>query len=385
MPDQINRRTWLRSSLLGAGALTAGSLLSWQGVQASPAHVTSVPPIDESPWDLTKMKARLTSNENPFGPSEKAIKAMQESLRDGWMYPKMGRDEFRQMIADMWGVTTDHVLLGAGSSEILMSGALLYGGKGSKILAADLTYMSLIRKACNDYGSELMTVPLTSDMDYDFDRMADAVTDDISLVYICNPNNPTGKLTKGNLKAFCAEASKKKPVFVDEAYIDYQEDPAKESMISLVKEGKNVIVARTFSKVHAMAGLRIGYAIATPENIEKLKIYSTDGNTTARPSIMGAIETLKDQEFMAYSRKMNQQSKDYLYKVLADSGYEYVPSDTNFVLFPIRMNGDRFVMEMMKRGVGLKRVVYRDQHYCRVSMGTLQDMEYFANAFSELS
>ena len=245
--------------------------------------------------------------------------------------------------------------------------------------------MSLIRKACNDYGSELMTVPLTPDMDYDFDRMANAVTDDISLVYICNPNNPTGKLTKGDLKGFCAKASEKKPIFVDEAYIDYQEDPAKESMISLVKEGKNVIVARTFSKVHAMAGLRIGYAITTPENIEKLKIYSTDGNTTARPSIMGAIETLKDQEFMAYSRKMNQQSKEYLYKVLTDSGYEYVPSDTNFVLFPIRMNGDRFVMEMMKRGVGLKRVVYRDQHYCRVSMGTLQDMEYFANAFSELS
>ena len=385
MPDQMNRRTWLRSSLLGAGALTAGSVLPWNEVQAHSARITSVPPINASPWELTKMKARLTSNENPFGPSEKAIKAMQESLRDGWMYPKMGRDEFRQMIADMWGVTTDHVLLGAGSSEILMSGALLYGGKGSKILAANLTYMSLIRKACNDYGAELMTVPLTPDMDYDFDRMADAVTDDISLVYICNPNNPTGKLTKADLKGFCAKASEKKPIFVDEAYIDYQEDPAKESMISLVKEGKNVIVARTFSKVHAMAGLRIGYAIATPENIEKLKFYSTDGNTTARPSIMGAIETLKDQEFMAYSRKMNQQSKDYLYKVLTDSGYEYVPSDTNFVLFPIRMNGDRFVMEMMKRGVGLKRVVYRNQHYCRVSMGTLQDMEYFANAFSELS
>ena len=128
MPDQMNRRIWLRSSLLGAGALTAGSLLPWKGVQASPAHVTSVPPINAAPWDLEKMKARLTSNENPFGPSEKAIKAMQESLRDGWMYPKMGRDEFRQMIADMWGVTTDHVLLGAGSSEILMSGALLYGG-----------------------------------------------------------------------------------------------------------------------------------------------------------------------------------------------------------------------------------------------------------------
>ncbi len=385
MSDQINRRTWLRSSLLGAGAITTGSLFTWNDLQGNPAQITPVSPPDKSPWDLTKMKARLTSNENPFGPSEKAIKVMQESLRNSWMYPKLGRDEFRQMIADQWGVTTEHVLLGAGSSEILMSGALLYGGKGSKILAADLTYMSLIRKACNDYESELRTVPLTKDLDYDFDRMAEAVTDDISLLYVCNPNNPTGRLTKGDLKGFCAEVSGKKPVFIDEAYIDYQADPAKESMISLVKEGKDVIVTRTFSKVHAMAGLRIGYAIATPDNIQKLKKYSTDGNTTTRPSIMGAIETLKDEEFMAYSRKMNRQSKEFLYKVLTDSGYEYIPSDTNFVLFPIRMNGDRFVMEMMKRGVGLKRVVYRNQQYCRVSLGTLEDMEYFANAFSELS
>jgi histidinol-phosphate aminotransferase len=105
----------------------------------------------------------------------------------------------------------------------------------------------------------------------------------------------------------------------------------------------------------------------------------------ARPSVYGAIETLKDDAFMDYSRKMNAASKAHLYKTLSSAGYEYVPSDTNFVLFPIRMNGDRFVMEMMKRGVGLKRIFFRDQHYCRVSIGTEADMETFAEAFSELS
>jgi histidinol-phosphate aminotransferase len=384
MKNVINRRQWLKSGALMTGAFALGN--PFEFTQQAHASSVKVNPADPSPWDYTNMKARLTSNENPFGPSPKAQKVMMDTIKESWMYAKLGKDELRKMIADMWDVSEDHVMLGAGSTEILMAAAQYFGEKGNKILAGDLTYMSLIRRACNDYGSELITAPLTRDLDYDFNRMIDYVKDDINLVYICNPNNPTGRITNAsNLRNFCAEASKKKPVFIDEAYIDYQKDAPAKSMISLVKEGKDVMVARTFSKVHAMAGLRIGYCIATPENIEKFKLYGTDGNGLSRPSTYGAIETLKDDAFMDYSRKMNAQSKDFLYKTLTNAGYEYVPSDTNFVLFPIRMNGDRFVMEMMKRGVGLKRVYFRDQHYCRVSIGTMENMEAFANAFSELS
>ena len=385
MSNAINRRNWLKSSALMAGAFTLGN--PFEFTNPARAATVAVPPADPSPWDFINMKARLTSNENPFGPSPRAQKVMIDAIKDSWMYAKLGKDELKKMIADMWGVSEDYVMLGAGSTEILMAAAQNYGKKGNKILAADLTYMSLIRRACNDYGSELVTVPLSQDLDYDFDRMIDQVKDDINLVYICNPNNPTGRIAANtdDLKAFCSEASKKKPVFIDEAYIDYQTDAPAKSMISLVKEGKDVMVARTFSKVHAMAGLRIGYCIATPENIEKLMLYGTDGNGLSRPSAYGAIETLKDDDFMDYSREMNTKSKSFLYKTLTDAGYEYVPSDTNFVLFPIRMDGDRFVMEMMKRGVGLKRVHFRNQHYCRVSIGTMENMEAFANAFSELS
>jgi histidinol-phosphate aminotransferase len=384
MSTVINRRHWLKSSALVAGAFTLGS--PFEFTQPAYASSTKVPSVDAPPWDFGDMKARLTSNENPFGPSPKAQEVMIAAIKDSWMYAKQGKDNLKKMIADMWGVSEGHVVLGAGSTELLMAAAQLYGHKGNKILAADLTYMSLIRRACNDYGAELVTVPLTTDFDYDFNRLADQVRDDINLIYICNPNNPSGRLTDtAALKSFCAEASKKKPIFIDEAYIDYQKDAADKSMISLVKEGKDIIVARTFSKVHAMAGLRIGYCIASPENIKKLRLYATDGNCLSRPSAYGAIETLKDDAFMDYSRQMNTESKDLLYKTLSDAGYEYIPSDTNFVLFPIRMDGDRFVMEMMKRGVGLKRVYYRDQHFCRVSIGTKQNMETFAEAFSELS
>ncbi len=384
MNKSINRRTWFKSSALMAGALVMGQKVY---AEYTPDLIsTTFTPMEKSPWDFTNMKARLTSNENPFGPSPKAQQAMCEAIKDSWMYPKLSSDQLRKMIANQWEVPEDHVMLGAGSTELLMAAAQHFGQKGHQILSADLTYMSLIRRACEDYGATLVTVPLTPQYDYDFDRMLEAVKADINLIYLCNPNNPTGvKAKTSQIKAFCEAASAKKPVFVDEAYLDYQEKPETETMIGLVKQGKNVMVARTFSKVHAMAGMRIGYCIAHPDNIKALKKYGTDGNGMSRPGVVGAIATLEDPEFMQYSRKMNKESKEMLYSILSDNGYEYIPSDTNFVLFPIRMEGDRFVMEMMKRGVGLKRIFYRDQHYCRVSIGTKKDMELFADAFQQIS
>ena len=383
MASSQSRRHWLKST-----ALLTGLAALHSPYEAFTATTPPPPrfPLESSPWDYKNMKARLTSNENPFGPSPKAQKVMQQAIQDSWMYPKLGKDEFRKAIAAQWDVTEDHLILGAGSTEVLMAAAQHFGKPGSSLLAADLTYMSLIRRACDDYGAGLVTVPLTDDYDYDFDQMLDKISSDTQLIYICNPNNPTGRLTDATqLREFCRRASRIKPVFVDEAYIDYQEDAAAHSMIDLVREGYPVLVARTFSKVHAMAGMRVGYGVASPELITQLKKYGTDGNGMSRPAVLGALATLEDAEFMDYSRRMNAQSKAALYQTLSTNGYDYVPSDTNFVLFPIRMDGDRFVAEMMDRGVGLKRVFYRDQHYCRVSIGTQSDMKTFAEAFKDLA
>ncbi|MGB3851121.1 MAG: histidinol-phosphate transaminase [Tunicatimonas sp.] len=378
-----SRRHWLKSTALLTGLAAIHN--PFEAFTADrPAAVP--PPPGASPWDFTKMKARLTSNENPFGPSPEAQQVMKEAIQDSWMYPKLGKDEFKKTLAEQWDVTEDHLILGAGSTEVLMAAAQHFGTPGKSLLAADLTYMSLIRRACTDYQAGLVTVPLTEDYDYDFDQMLDKITADTSLIYICNPNNPTGRITDSDqLREFCRRASRRKPVFIDEAYIDYQEDAAAHSMIDLVQEGYPVIIARTFSKVHAMAGMRVGYGVAPPELITQLKKYGTDGNGMSRPAILGALATLKDAEFMDYSRRMNAQSKAQLYKTLEAKGYDYVPSDTNFVLFPIQMDGDRFVAEMMERGVGLKRVHYRDQHHCRVSIGTKEDMDIFAQAFEEIA
>ncbi len=378
-----SRRHWLKSTALLTGLAAIHS--PFEAFTADIPVPAFLPP-GASPWDFENMKARLTSNENPFGPSPRAQRVMTDAIQDSWMYPKLGKDEFKKTLAELWSVTEDHLILGAGSTEVLMAAAQHFGQAGSSILAADLTYMSLINRACQDYAANLVTVPLTEDYDYDFDQMLDKITADTSLIYVCNPNNPTGRITNSDqLREFCRRASQRKPVFIDEAYIDYQEDAAAHSMIDLVREGYPVIVARTFSKVHAMAGMRVGYGVAPPELITQLKKYGTDGNGMSRPAVLGALATLEDAEFMDYSRRMNAQSKARLYKTLEASGYEYIPSDTNFVLFPIRMDGDRFVAEMMKRGVGLKRLLYRDQHLCRVSIGTKEDMAIFAEAFEDIA
>lgn len=383
MASSQSRRHWIKSTALLTGLAAIHS--PFEAFTADALTVTPPPP-GASPWDFTKMKARLTSNENPFGPSPRAQQVMMEAIQDSWMYPKLGMDEFKKTLAELWNVTEDHLILGAGSTEILMAAAQHFGQAGSSILAADLTYMSLIRRACTDNQASLVTVPLTEDYDYDFDQMLDNITADTSLIYICNPNNPTGRITDADqLREFCRRASQRKPIFIDEAYIDYQEDAAAHSMIDLVQEGYPVIIARTFSKVHAMAGMRVGYGVASPKLITQLQKYGTDGNGMSRPAVLGALATLEDAEFMDYSRRMNAQSKAQLYKTLEANGYAYIPSDTNFVLFPIRMDGDRFVAEMMKRGVGLKRLLYRDQHHCRVSIGTKEDIDLFAEALADIA
>ncbi|QHT68583.1 histidinol-phosphate aminotransferase family protein [Rhodocytophaga rosea] len=379
MQPTINRRNWLKSGALMAAGLTFGTG-KWNMTAAAPENIL-LPP------DRPVIKARLSSNENPFGPSEKARKALMEAIGDSYMYPRESMQHFKSLIAKEEGVSEEHILLGAGSSELLMAAALNYSLKapGSSILSADPSYMSLIR-AATQYGSGWEKVPLTKDYAHDLDAMEKQVTDKTSLVYICNPNNPTGTIVSAaKLASFCEVVSKKKPVFMDEAYIDYIPDSRKNSMINAVKKGQNVIVARTFSKVHGFAGLRIGYVIALPETVTELRKYYTGGMNIAATSVNAAIASYQDTEYMAYAIKKNAESKAFLYKTLKDAGYEYVPSYANFVLFPIQIDGKRFTEEMSKRGVSIRNWAFDNKQWCRVSMGTMEQMQMFAQAFKEIA
>lgn len=389
MSAQFNRRNWIKTSaILSAGVAMAAN--NWSGLQAKPVakgQVLSRKALAQMAADMPPIKARLFANENQFGPSEKAKKAIIDALPTSNLYPFMQMRKFVELLAKEEGVTPDHILLGAGSSELLLASALYYGlmQKGMRILSADPSYTYLMEIA-EKYGAGWDKVPLTKDFAHDLDAMEKQVTDKTSMVYICNPNNPTGTIVPTEkLKSFCEAVSRKKPVFIDEAYIDYVADPKKQSMIDCVRKGQNVIIARTFSKVHGFAGLRMGYIVALPQTIKQLEPYCTGGMNIGGPSIMGAMSSYQDAEFISYAIKKNAESRDFLYKLLKDEGYEYIPSHANFVMFPLKMEAKKFRDEMMKRGVGIRNWEFNNQQWCRVSMGTMEQMQVFADAFKQLS
>ncbi len=216
--------------------------------------------------------------------------------------------------------------------------------------------------------------------------MEKAVDSNTKLVYICNPNNPTGTVVDtARLKSFCESVSKKALVFVDEAYIDYLPDTQAITMMDCVKKMQNVIVARTFSKLYGFAGLRIGYIAAQPETVKIMDLYSAGSNPISATSLRAAIAAYQDREFLDDALIKTNASKKFLYETLKKEGYEYIPSTTNFVMFPIKMAGPKFTEEMNKRGVGVRFWKFNNKDWCRVSIGRMDEMQAFADAFKQIS
>jgi histidinol-phosphate aminotransferase len=392
MGNTISRRQLLRRGALLAGGLSfAGSLLN--KVQASPVITPGHTPSFPEVWTENEMivdvpvvlKARLNANENPFGPSDKAKKAIEEALPLSYQYPFRSMGDLVKKIADFEKVKQENILMASGSSPLLMAAALYYGKPGGNIISGDPSYADLPSKAAK-MGVNWVKVPLTADFKLDLDAMEKAIDDKTGLVYICNPNNPTATVVDtAKLKAFCERVSKRVMVFVDEAYIDYLPDPQGTTLIPMVNSGSNIIVARTFSKLYGFAGLRIGYVVTQPETIAKLSLYTEASMSISATTLAAAIASYQDREFLDAALKKTLASKDYLYEVLKKEGYTYVPSSTNFVLFPIKMDGKQFSDEMMKRGVGIRFWKFNDKDWCRVSIGRMDEMEAFAAAFKELS
>ncbi|MDJ1500377.1 histidinol-phosphate transaminase [Xanthocytophaga agilis] len=386
MSASFTRRDWLKASV----ALTAGAAFSGitpQEVAAATADFRRLRMSREAQIaaDMPVIKARLFANENPWGPSEKVKNAITGALNDSYMYPFMAQRQFVQMIAKEEGITPDHIIVGAGSSEMLMAAAMYYSKKGGDIISADPTYDYLMEMAAG-WGANWVKVPLTKDYTHDLDAMEKRVGSNTRLMYVCNPNNPTGTIVQTEkLRSFCESVSRKVPVFIDEAYIDYLGDIKQHSMVECVRKGQNVIVARTFSKVHGFAGLRVGYLIAKPEIIKELEKLYTGGMDMSSLSIQGAMVSYQDKEFPKQVVQKTTQSREFLYKTLKDEGYEYVPSYANFVIFPVKMDAKKFTEEMMKRGVGVRNWQFNNKQWCRISIGTMEQMQIFAQAFKEIS
>ncbi len=383
----ISRRQLLKTGSLATAATLIGIPAFSRGAVVANAEYLHMSDEEKAFYYFEGqegVKARLFANENPFGPSPKALMAMQDVMKSSFRYPFDEREALIRKIAAYEGVDADHILLGSGSTQLLMAAGVAFGLNNGRIITSNPTFDSLPRYAA---GVKAMQVKVEVDGEFrqDLNKMSEATTTGTSLVYVVNPLNPTGTILSGaQMKDFCSSISSGVPVFVDEAYIDYHPEGLKASMVSCIKEGRDVIVCKTFSKVHGFAGVRVGYVVAKPALLSKMRAFSTGGFDLALPAVMGAIASVDDKEFIRHSVEQNEASKQVLYAGLNKLGINYIPSHTNFVMFPIDIPGATLVSRLKQKGVLVRTWNFQNRDWCRVSIGLKEEMEIFNKALGEV-
>jgi len=389
MSATLSRRAWLKKGLFAGGALTFGAALPMNAMGVALRednkfiHYSNGFKEFKTPFfpDMSKLKAKLNANENPFGPSPKALEAFVKQAPKGNYYSWNILMDFIDKIAEKEGVKKENVMMGPGSSDLLEKTAIVTFVKGGNIVSGDPAYMSLVN-VTKAMGGEWKAVKLLDDYQHDLKKMEEAIDENTKIVYITNPNNPTGTITDADeLYKFVERVSEKVLVFVDEAYIELSDKGIDSSMVSLVNKGKNVLVSRTFSKIHGMAGIRVGYMVGLQETLEKIQKITRGGMGITGPSIMAASASMDDADFLEMSKAKIAESREYTFNMLKSKGIDYMPSQTNFIIFPIEMEGEAFLKKMYEQKVGVRAFNFWDKNWCRVSMGTLDAMKIFTGAF----
>jgi histidinol-phosphate aminotransferase len=380
MKTKLSRRNWFKTSLsLGTG-LALSPLLVEQLMAAPVSHAERLHGIEPlNPNNLV----RLGSNENPYGPSEKARKAIQDIMNQGNRYPFTEMNELKTLLAQKEGVTPDHILMGNGSGELLCLAGMGVGIEGGSVLSAYPVFRLLMDYAAK-FSARWDKVDLDEYLVHNLEGLASAVKADTKILFIVNPNNPTGTILDGSkLKDFCLEMSKKTIVYSDEAYLEFLEPSQQVSMVDLVRQGHNVVVSRTFSKIYGLAGLRIGYIVAKPDLIKRMAKYQTVVMSN-QAALAAAKASLGDEAFMSMTRKLNSAARQHLFDYLDRKKWFYGKSHANVVLFPSPKPGKQILEETEKRGYQIRIWDYQDKEWCRVSIGTLEEMKGFTKAFEEV-
>jgi histidinol-phosphate aminotransferase len=365
MNNNITRRDWLNKSATVLGSSFVGAIAGFNPLLGNTKGSTVV-----------NTPIRMMFNENPYGPSQVARKAMRKAFSESNLYSmRYAKAEFKILMAKLNGVTPEHIAVGFGSGEILKKAALMNGIDKGELISPALTFETINRFA-KTMKSNVKRIPMDNKIGIDLDRTAESVGSRTKLIYLCNPNNPTGSIMgTDQLESFCKTMSKKSIVFVDEAYHEYVTDPNYRSMINLVKKGHNVMVSRTASKVHGLAGLRVGFAITTPEIAKRLESYLTDSLNVI--GLRAAIASYQDERFQAHSVEQNNRAKKIVTNHLDNKGIEYLDSQTNFIFIKTGMNIAEFQPAMEKNGVIVGRPFPPYNKWCRLSMAKPEEMENF--------
>jgi len=321
---------------------------------------------------------RLASNENPLGLSPAARQAVLGAISEGNRYPRQERQALIEAIAAKHGVPVDQVVLGAGSTEILQM-AVQATAPDAVVVVADPTYEDVPQYAAVS-GRRVVKVPLRPDWSHDLDRMREAAEEarGEALVFICSPNNPTGTLTPCDaVDAWIRAADARITFVVDEAYFEYAEDPTYRSAQSWIATRPNVVVLRTFSKIHAMAGMRLGYALAQPATARKLRAWGCNNNANQLVLAAGRA-SLGDTAFHERSLATNRAARRILLECLDELGLEHLPSHANFVMHRITGDLSTYISRMRERGIWVGRQFPPLLTYSRVTIGLPEEMTAFA-------
>ncbi|MGN6418958.1 MAG: pyridoxal phosphate-dependent aminotransferase [Pseudobacter sp.] len=365
-----NRRNWLKQIGLGMAAIGVAPLESFAITDQEPSNGVLLQ--DET--------LRLSSNENPYGPSPSAIAAMTAALKLSNRYNWNYSSELIKTISEKHRLSQDCVLISAGSTVILDLQWRYCGSNKGSFVISDITFNGWTNTAANN-GFRKISVPVTANKKQDLSAMLSAIKPDSTLLYLCNPNNPTGTLIPHNeLVAFITEASKKLTVVVDEAYLDYTDEP---SVASLVSNNKNLIVVKTFSKIYGLAGARIGYALAHPDTIEKMGALQTWNNgDISLTSRVAAIASLKDEPFAKRCAALNREVRSATIAQLETLQIRCIPSNTSFIYFSLdQYPKDYFdILKQNKiQGTGMYEA---NGKWTRITVGTADEMKRFIKTIS---
>lgn len=335
------------------------------------------------PDDFTLIK--LASNENVLGPSPKALEAMRAAAEDVWLYPDDACYALKHALADFYKVTTEHIVLGNGSDEVIhfLSLAFLDHERGDEVVFGDPSFVQY-KAAALLADCAYHAVPLDGNMVHDLKAMRAAVNERTRLLFIANPNNPTGTtIGRAEFEAFLKDLPEHVIVVLDEAYKEYEADPNSPDALDYI-EDYNVIALRTFSKAYAIAGTRCGYGLARPELMRY--ILQVRGpfnvNTIAQAA---ALASLADQEHIAKSVEVNAAGREQLYAAFDAMGLEYIPSQANFVLVNIGVDSASIFNDLLRHGVIVRTgTPFGLPNWLRVTVGTSAMNERFSWALSEV-
>jgi histidinol-phosphate aminotransferase len=336
-------------------------------------------PIEEvqREYGLTDV-VKLASNENPLGPSPRALEAIHSSLGSALaLYPDGSCYALVNALAARWQVQPENLVVGNGSDEIIHYLGLAYLRPGDEVLTGTPSFVQYEAAALLNQA-EFVAVPL-KDHRFDLDAMAERLTDRTRLVFIANPNNPTGTMVgRRVVERFLQRCPEQAIVVMDEAYFEYVDDPEYPNSWDYVREGRNVVILRTFSKIYALAALRVGYGMARPEIIRAVHQVREPFNVNSLAQV-AAIASLEDAEQVPRSRDANTAGKEYLYAEFRRLGLPYVETQANFVLVNVNRPCQPVYEALLRRGV-IVRVLRGLPTHLRVTIGTMPDNQRFIQA-----